>query len=557
MALPLRFEGLLQAGVVKDYAEPARLGHVSRGAGQPGDEPAIPAARPSRRRCCSCRGRVRAATRFPLWRLQADRLDVGLGAQRAAVMGRPWSAADRAGAGPASDGAGPPLQRLRKPRGEGPASSPPWPTGRRRRAHVAAGGRGNWARRPQPRDEAPRSCGPRGRALGGRVYPAAARANWPRPGLTEAVQSRLRALAGYLAQEGGVKGGGGGRSPAGPGSRSPGPPSPRSAPGTSMLRPASARTRAAASRGRWACGLRRLSSRRRGPGRAAPAAAGLGAAPFVVRLRYRGGAVWLPLHPAAGAGPASPSPPSPSVAANSGRGSLRPPPRPGRRGRVTGPVVGPLRPATGLGREAGASRRVGRLLRPGAQRSGGPGRQTGHVRGGRGHVRHLSHLLGRRRVGRFFGRPRAGRKVSRRDCAGRQPGRRPLPSPPLLRLLPQRARPLGRLLRGRRLGRASSTSSVAVGASRKRCRLRPGETCRFSGRGGSPGFAGLLCAHGHCSSRSVVIRGEQDTSYLDRGKRHQPHSERNHPNSTVRMVSSRGEESRQVRWFPSCRAFAG
>ena len=30
MALALRFEGLLQAGVVKDYAELARLGHVSR-----------------------------------------------------------------------------------------------------------------------------------------------------------------------------------------------------------------------------------------------------------------------------------------------------------------------------------------------------------------------------------------------------------------------------------------------------------------------------------------------------------------------------------------------
>jgi hypothetical protein len=30
MALALRFEGLLKAGVVKDYAELARLGHVSR-----------------------------------------------------------------------------------------------------------------------------------------------------------------------------------------------------------------------------------------------------------------------------------------------------------------------------------------------------------------------------------------------------------------------------------------------------------------------------------------------------------------------------------------------
>ena len=30
MALALRFEGLLQAGVVRDYAELARLGHVSR-----------------------------------------------------------------------------------------------------------------------------------------------------------------------------------------------------------------------------------------------------------------------------------------------------------------------------------------------------------------------------------------------------------------------------------------------------------------------------------------------------------------------------------------------
>ena len=30
MALALRFEGLLQAGVVKDYAELARLGHVTR-----------------------------------------------------------------------------------------------------------------------------------------------------------------------------------------------------------------------------------------------------------------------------------------------------------------------------------------------------------------------------------------------------------------------------------------------------------------------------------------------------------------------------------------------
>ena len=30
MALALRFEGLLRAGVVKDYAELARLGHVSR-----------------------------------------------------------------------------------------------------------------------------------------------------------------------------------------------------------------------------------------------------------------------------------------------------------------------------------------------------------------------------------------------------------------------------------------------------------------------------------------------------------------------------------------------
>ena len=87
MALALRFEGLLQAGVVKDYAELARLGHVTRarvsqvmnllslGAGPSGG------------------GAVSAADAAgprpdPLVAAAADRLDVGL-ASAAAAVGRP------------------------------------------------------------------------------------------------------------------------------------------------------------------------------------------------------------------------------------------------------------------------------------------------------------------------------------------------------------------------------------------------------------------------------------------------------------------------------------